>query len=221
MIVLSKRLKCIYDMVPNTVVADIGADHGKLIISLADNKRIVKGYAVENKKGPYNRLLKAVINSGLEDEVIPLLSDGLADLPPTVKTIILAGLGGHTIIDILRKNIEKLHHIDAIIIDAHTANKAVREFVCQNGYVIAEEKMVKEDNIFYEIIKFIRAGRAIYSDEDFEFGPILSEEKSALFKEKCQERIKEIDSILEKNNLPQQRIQQLLSEKQRIRNKLS
>lgn len=221
MIVLSKRLKCIYDMVPNTVVADIGADHGKLIILLADNKRIIKGYAVENKKGPYNRLLKAVINSGLEDEVIPLLSDGLADLPPTVKTIILAGLGGHTIIDILKKDIEKLHHIDTIIIDAHTANKAVREFVCQNGYVIAEEKMVKEDNIFYEIIKFIRAGRAIYSDEDFEFGPILSEEKSALFREKCQERIKEIDSILEKNNLPQQRIQQLLSEKQRIRNKLS
>lgn len=221
MIVLSKRLKCIYDMVPNTIVADIGADHGKLIISLADNQRIIKGYAVENKKGPYNRLLKAVIESGLEDEVIPLLSDGLDDIPPAVKTIILAGLGGHTIINILKKDINKLQHIDTIIIDAHTASKAVREFVCQNGYVIAEEKMVKEDDIFYEIIKFIKAGRAIYSDEDFEFGPILSEEKSALFKEKCQERIREIDSILEKDNLPQQRIQQLLNEKQRIRNKLS
>ena len=31
---LSKRLQTIYDMVPKGLAADVGADHGKLIISL-------------------------------------------------------------------------------------------------------------------------------------------------------------------------------------------
>ena len=38
MIRLSKRLKIIHDMVPNSVVADIGSDHGKLMIALVSPK---------------------------------------------------------------------------------------------------------------------------------------------------------------------------------------
>ena len=57
---LSKRLQAIYDMVPSGVVADVGSDHGKLIISLFENGVITKGYAIENKKGPYDRLVKAI-----------------------------------------------------------------------------------------------------------------------------------------------------------------
>ena len=34
---LSSRLQAIYNMVPKAVTADIGADHGKLIISLFEN----------------------------------------------------------------------------------------------------------------------------------------------------------------------------------------
>ena len=56
---ISKRLETIASMVPKSVVADIGSDHGKLMIELFNSGKITKGYAVENKKGPYNRLVKA------------------------------------------------------------------------------------------------------------------------------------------------------------------
>ena len=212
---LSKRLQAIHDMLPIGVTADIGSDHGKLMIALFKSGKIIKGYAIENKKGPYQRLVKALESEGLIDKIIPLFSDGIEDLPPEVKNIVLAGMGGDLIVKILKKHPNKLKLVSTIIVDAHGAIAKVREEISQMGYVIADEKMIKEDDKFYEIIKFIRADIAVYTNEDIEFGPILRNEKSATFKEKYSERIAEIDNLLLKD-LPKERIQELLNEKHRI-----
>ena len=203
-------------MVPFSVVADIGADHGKLIIALFENNMIPHGYAVENKEGPYNRLVKALEDRNLEEDIVPLFSDGIHDIPSTVSTVIIAGMGGNLIIDILKKDVEKLKYVDTIIVDAHNAVPEVREYITSLGYVIAEEKMVKESGIFYEIIKFIKGDIAYLSDKDIEFGPLLRNEKCTAFKEKYKSRIDKINYLLSKNNLPEEKVHSLLEEKSRI-----
>ncbi len=213
---LSERLTAIYNMVPKGTAADIGADHGKLMIALFEGGIITHGYAVENKKGPYNRLVKALKEKHLEDDVVPLFSDGISELPEGVHTVIIAGMGGNNIIDILTKHPLKTKQIQTLIIDAHTAIPKVRREISNMGFVIADEKMVREDGIFYEIIKFIRAEKATYGDKDYEFGPILRNEKSAAFKEKYQSRIHEIDKLLSNKELPKSRAHELASEKERI-----
>ncbi len=212
---LSLRLQAIHDMLPKGVIADIGSDHGKLMIALFRSGKLIKGYAIENKKGPYKRLVKALEEAELIDQIVPLFSDGIEDLPPEVKHIVLAGMGGDLIIDILKKHPEKLKLISTIVVDAHGAVAKVREEISQMGFAIAEEKMVKEDDKYYEIIKFIKADIAAYSNEDLEFGPILRTEKSVTFKEKYSHRIEEINILLTKD-LPSSRIQELLNEKNRI-----
>ena len=218
MITLSKRLAAIYKMVPFGIAADIGADHGKLMIALFEGGVITHGYAVENKKGPYDRLVKALKERKLEYDIIPLLSDGISDLPDIVHTVIIAGMGGTNIINILEAHPEKAKQIKTLIVDAHTCIPKVREEVSKMGFVIADEKMVHEDGVFYEIIKFIRADIAFYGDKDLEFGPILRHEKSATFKEKYETRIIEIDNLLKNKNLPKGRIAELAKEKERIQN---
>ena len=212
---LSNRLQAIHDMLPKGVTADIGSDHGKLMIALFKNGKLTKGYAVENKKGPYQRLLKALEKEELLDKIIPLFSDGITDLPADVRTIVLAGMGGDLIVKILKAHPGKLKLVTTIVVDAHGAVGKVREEISQMGFAIAEEKMVKEDDKYYEIIKFIRSDIAVYTDQDIEFGPILRVEKPAEFKEKYEQRIKEIDNLLSKE-LPESRIQELLLEKSRI-----
>ena len=214
---LSLRLQTIHDMLPKGVTADIGSDHGKLMIALFKSGKITKGYAIENKKGPYQRLVKALEAENLIDDIVPLFSDGIEDLPPEVKNIVLAGMGGDLIIKILKKHPEKLKLVSTIIVDAHGAVAKVREEISHMGYVIADEKIIKEDDKYYEIIKFIRADIAIYTNEDIEFGPILRNEKSATFKEKYSERIAEIDNLLSKD-LPKARVEELVNEKHRIQN---
>ena len=212
---LSTRLQTIHDMLPKGVIADIGSDHGKLMIALFKSGKLTKGYAIENKKGPYNRLVKALEEENLLDNIVPLLSDGIEDLPISVEHIVLAGMGGDLIVEILKKHPEKLKYVQTIVVDPHGAVNKVREEISQMGFAIAEEKMIKEDDKFYEIIKFVKADIASYNEFDLEFGPILRSEKSATFKEKYSSRIKEIDNLLSKS-LPESRIQELLNERHRI-----
>ena len=220
MIRLSKRLKIIHDMVPQSVVADIGSDHGKLMIALVQSGIVTKGYAVENKEGPFERLRSNLIRYHVDDKITPLFSDGIKDITRDVGTIVIAGMGGTNIVNILKAHPEKMVRVQTIIIDAHTSVPLVRKEICQMGFAIADEKIVKEDDIFYEIIKFIKADKAIISDEDLEFGPILRQEKSATFKEKYQNRIYEIDNILAKGTLPKDRIHSLNEEKQKLERNL-
>ena len=216
MIKLSKRLKIIHDMVPKSVVADIGSDHGKLMIALVQSGTVTKGFAVENKEGPFERLRSNLIKYHVEDKITPLFSDGIKDITRDVSTIVIAGMGGQSIVSILKAHPEKMIRVQTIIIDAHTAVPLARKEICQMGFAIADEQIVKEDDIFYEIIKFVKAEKAIISDEDLEFGPILRREKSATFKEKYQNRIFEINSILAKGTLPKGRIHSLNVEKEKL-----
>ena len=214
---LSKRLQAIYDMVPSGVAADVGSDHGKLIISLFENGVISKGYAIENKKGPYSRLCEAINNSAAKDGVIPMLSDGISELPPDVDIVIIAGMGGFNIVEILKSHLSKLKNVRTIIVDAHNAIPEMRKQICKMGYIIADEDIVREAGKYYEIIKFIAGECAYLNDPDYEFGPVLSKEKSLTFKEKYQSRINEIDNLLSTKKLSQQRIVDLDKEKERIR----
>lgn len=215
--ILSKRLETIKSMCPKGIVADIGADHGKLIISLVKNGIASFGFAIENKKGPFDRLVTAIENSGYSAKIKPIFGDGIELLPENVNTIILAGMGGLNIVSILKKHPKKLENVSTIIADAHNAIPQMRESVCDMGFSIADEKIVYEDGIYYEIIKFIKSDRAFYSDIDLEFGPILRTQKSSMFKAKYKTRIYEIDNLINTQKLPEQRLKELLFEKDKIR----
>ena len=207
-------------MVPFSTAADIGADHGKLMIALFETGKIPHGYAVENKKGPYNRLVKALEERNLEEDIVPLFSDGISDIPNTVSTLIIAGMGGGLIINILKAHPEKLKYVNTIIVDPHNQVPEVREYLSSIGFVIAEEKIIREDGIYYEIIKFLKGDVAYLSDQDLEFGPLLRNEKCAAFKEKYSSRIDQINHLLENKSLPKEKVNSLINERTRIENVL-
>ena len=217
---LSKRLQAIYDMVPPSIVADIGADHGKLIISLVENNIATFGYAIENKKGPFNRLVEAINESSAKDRIVPIFSDGIKDLPPTVSTVVIAGMGGLTVVEILKAHIENLINVQTIIVDAHNSIPLIRDEISKLGFTIANETIVEDAGIYYEIIKFIKSGSAFLSAMDIEFGPVLRQEKSITFKEKYNARLNEIDNLIISKKLPENRVEQLIEEKTRIRSVL-
>ena len=107
MVKLSKRLKIIHDMISNSVVADIGSDHGKLMIALVESGKVQKGYAIENKEGPFERLRNNLIRYHVNDKITPLFSDGIKDITRDVATIVIAGMGGSSIVNILKSHPEK------------------------------------------------------------------------------------------------------------------
>ena len=170
----SLRISKIAPLVSYDTVFDVGADHGELekILSLCDN--IKKIYAVENKKGPFLNLSHNV--EGLT-KVISLLSDGIKDLKEDVNSLVIAGMGGINIVEILLENEDKLQNVKEIILEPHSDYELVRRILVILDYKIDEEIKVTEAGKNYLITRFIK-GKATYSNDVYRYGLHYNEESN-------------------------------------------
>lgn len=195
---LSNRLKTIYDLIDaNDIVADIGTDHGNLIKSLLDDKKVTFCQGVENKIGPYNianENLKTFISN---NNTILSLSDGLDALDERVNTVVIAGMGGQLIASIINKNIDKCHRLNKLILQPNSKIYELRLFLSNNGFEIIDEKIVEDCSKIYEIIvaKFNSENKKL-STKELIFGPKLLNSKEGVFVDKWQKKHDEINNIL-------------------------
>lgn len=177
---ISKRIKQIKKYIPlNQDVADVGSDHGLLLRLLFDDGFPNKMLGIENKEGPFSNLSKLVKAINAEN-VSCVLSNGIDYLPSNYKTVVIAGMGLDTIKAIINKNKDKIDFISDFVIDCHTSYEKVRPFFVELGYHVAEETIIFEDNMYYEIIHF-KKGPQNYTALELTYGPIILLEKSENF----------------------------------------
>ena len=202
---LSKRLSTIANMVDKrSIVADIGCDHALLDIYLTSNNISKKSYACDITEGAIKQAIRNIRLYNAK-HVLTRLADGLNAIKKEdkVDTVIISGLGNHTIIDILTNNNGILDNVNTLIIQSNTKVSEIRKNVTQMGYYIKDEKLVLERNIIYTIIKFSKGSRK-YSKEDYLFGPILLKNRNLLFNKIIDEEINKNNKIL--NKIPRNKI---------------
>ena len=104
---VSKRIKEICKYIDlNSKVADIGCDHGYLILEALSSKKILYAQLIDNKIKPLEKAKSNLKNIDLNVDYT--LSNGLDELNPKVDTIVLAGMGGLLIKDIIKKNFHRI-----------------------------------------------------------------------------------------------------------------
>lgn len=189
---MSERIKAIVSFInPYKRIADVGCDHGYLIIE-AFKQGINFAQAIDNKKGPLNQ---AIINlQSYTNKVSFSLSNGLEKLDEKVEVIVIAGMGGISIIDIFKAHPEKLVNIQRLILQANRNQKELRKYISQIGFKIVSEKIIYEDEVYYEIIVCDK-GNVSYSDDELTYGPLLLQERSPLFIEKWTQVINKYELI--------------------------
>ena len=97
---LSNRLKTVASFItPYKKIADIGCDHGYLIQYAFENLNIESAQAIDNKPGPLESAKKN--NIKFKKRIIFSLSSGLDDLNEEIEVIIMAGMGGTLISNLL------------------------------------------------------------------------------------------------------------------------
>jgi len=177
---ISNRLKLIASFVDdNSYIIDVGCDHALLDIFLAKTKNNVKIIASDINKGPLDSAKKNIENYNLEDKIEIKLGDGISTISDSTDTIIISGLGGETIIDIL-KDKDKLKNIKTIVLSPHSAIYEVRQYITSIGFKIKNETLIYDQNKPYIIIKVIK-GKEKYTDDQLFFGPILIKNKDDCF----------------------------------------
>ena len=195
----SNRIQNIVDLVKeDNNIADIGSDHGYVLISLRNKGFKSKLLGVENKLAPFKNLKKNLEESKIVDVNISL-SDGLKDVSKEYKTIIIAGMGFENIEKIINKSSEKIENIKYFIIDSHTSFHKIRPFFVNLGFSIDEETTIYEDSIYYQLIRFKRTDEKInYTSKDLMYGPLNLKRKEPVFIEFIRNEILIKKAIIEK-----------------------
>lgn len=206
MINLSSRLKLISEFVPlNSKVMDIGCDHGLLDIYLYQNRIVKKIIASDINFSALNNAIENIKANKLEKEIETRLSDGLENIhaEDEIDTLVIAGMGSNTIVNMLKKDIKKLDKIKTIIIQSNTKLEFLRSEIVKLNYYIADEAIVEDNKKIYIVIKFIK-GRRKYTKKELYFGPIILSTKSLVFQKYTKDNLKKLQCIL--SSVPKNKI---------------
>lgn len=194
---LSKRLQKIADLVAvGSIVADIGTDHGYIPAYLIESGKCKKVIGSDISKGSLDKIIQYVKQLNLENKIDTRLGNGLEVLKPKeVDTVIIAGMGGILMKEILEKDLEITNSITNFILQPMIAAKELREYLIQNDFMIKDEELVKEENIFYEIIYAIKGENKIEDQVAYEISPLLIEKNHPLLEEYIDHKINIAKSI--------------------------
>lgn len=154
---LSPRLKYISEFVSDgKKIADIGTDHGYIPISLLLDKKISFAILSDINRGPLNNAKKEVTKNNVQNYVDLRLGSGMETLRDgEVDQVIIAGMGGILISDIIEKEIELSKKLDKLILQPMQAPEELRKYLLKNGFKIIDEHFVREDHRIYEIIETV------------------------------------------------------------------
>ena len=193
---LSNRLKEIASFIPDNVkMVDIGCDHALLDIYLYKNRKNIKIIASDINENALEQAKKNIKKYKLDKFIETRLSNGLDNINSNeIDTIVISGMGSHTIVGILRMNQKKLINVDNIIIQSNNHIDFLRERILELNYYIDSEKLVKDNNIIYTIISF-KKGKEKYNKKEIYFGPYLLKENSNLFKEKNKQDLEKLEYL--------------------------
>ena len=144
---LSKRLYAIASLVDRgAIVADIGTDHGYLPIYLLEQGICQKAIAMDIRLGPLERARTHIKEHNLSEYIETRLSNGMKELRENeADTVVLAGMGGRLMLDILEAKKENPLLFYAYIMQPQSEVPLVRKCLQDKGYEIRAEKMVEEE----------------------------------------------------------------------------
>lgn len=195
---LSNRLMEIINLIPhNSIVGDVGTDHGYIPAYLIENNISKYVIATDISKGSLQKAVDYAKELNLEEKIETRLGNGLEVYKPfEVDTLIIAGMGGLLIRDILNNNLEITNSITNFIFQPMIAGEELREYLLNNNFKIVKESLAREDNKFYEIIYAKRGLQHIGDDIYYEIGISLIEDKHPLLEEFLKFKINAAFNIL-------------------------
>lgn len=200
---LSRRLQTIAGQIPlGTTMADIGSDHAFLPCYTCLQGITTQAIAGEVAQGPLQAADSQVRRSGLTETISVRLGDGLDVIAyGEVDVVVIAGMGGHLIVNILNAGKERLHGISRLVLQPNVREKTVRLWLLQHDWELVDEVITEEDKKTYEVlIAKPGSGRAPYTaliDQELAVGPFLMKKNGPVFRRKWQQEFLKKKQIYE------------------------
>lgn len=175
---LDLRLIAVAKRIRSAVHADIGSDHGNLLVALLQGGHIGRGLAVENKRQPF--LNSQLALTGLNAEV--RFGDGLGVIDKNeADSLSICGMGGQKMVAILSAHPDRIP--PKFVLQPNRRPELIRRWAFEHGFHLTDET-IAQGHWPYQIMSFQHGDAEAdpaYRDVDFEaailFGPLLLKQR--------------------------------------------
>lgn len=173
---LSKRLQVVASFIPdNSSLLDVGCDHALLDIFLMQTKKNIQIMASDINPNPLKIAKDNLLKYNFQNQITLKQMDGIKEIPQNIDTIVIAGMGGILITNILQK--EKLTNIKNIILAPNNDFFIVRKHLNKLGYQIIKEQLVIDNQKTYLILKYQKGKEKI----DYYFGTLSNNNLETIY----------------------------------------
>lgn len=196
---LTARLQKIVDQVSaGNSVADIGTDHGYIPIYLLKNKISPFVIAGDINEKPLKRAENNIKKHNLSHSIETRLGSGLSILKPKeVNTVIIAGMGGLLITELLEDSKTIVEKLNTLILQPMQAQSELRKYLINNGLTIEKDILVKEDHHIYEIIVAKLGKQEVVDPIYYEVGFHIKSNPKSLAMEFISRKIRSTKMVIE------------------------
>ena len=156
---MGPRLRAIAALTPEGCgcLADIGTDHGYIPVSLLLEGRVKRAVAADIGAMPLDHARRTAAACGVEENLDFRLGDGLSVLEPgEADVIVIAGMGGDAITDILSAA-PWSRAGPLLLLQPMSKAEVLRAWLPLNGYEVFREELVQDKGVLYPILS-VRGG---------------------------------------------------------------
>lgn len=193
---LSHRLDTIASCVKaGSSVIDVGTDHAYIPIYLIKNNIVQSCIATDIHKGPLEKANRNVKRYKIES-IDLRLTNGLRGIEKgKADTLIIAGMGGYLTRDILAQDLELVQTMNQLILQPQQDICQVRRFLHSIHFKIQNEIFIKDEDKYYTIIIAIPGYEKYENAYEYNYGKLLIEQKTELFKTYMLEKHQKLSAI--------------------------
>jgi len=152
---LSPRLAAIARLIPpGSRVCDVGTDHGRLPVWLAERQICPFIIATDLNPGPLESAKQTALQAGLHRGIAFRLANGLgAVAPQEVDTVVIAGMGGETILGILADAPWLRAPGYRLILQPQSKVPELIDALARRGYRVQNQHLVEDAGKLYTIFE--------------------------------------------------------------------
>lgn len=158
------------------LVADIGADHGRLACALLVTRPKLRMIVSDISADSLAKARRLLEERSLAYRAEFRVADGLRAIKPpeSLDAVVLAGMGGATIRDILGgAGADTAIGEAKLILQPNKEAAVLREWLCANSFLLYEETVVRANGRYYEILCAQRGESLALTPKQLALGPLL------------------------------------------------
>lgn len=192
---LTPRLQACADYVAQgAALADVGTDHAYLPVWLIQNGRVkLPVVACDISEGPLQRARNSAKEYDVEKNIFFALNNGLEGMQAELAdTVVIAGMGGGTIFDIIKASgWDWSGH--TLILQPMSKIYELRRALYENGFYIETERLVYDGGAIYSVLLVKYGSSAMPPIFELYAGKV--EKKDELYKKQLDKLVKKFSRM--------------------------